>query len=208
MGLHLTRRVPLQDVSIVRIARELKVSPGSVHYHLKGRSSLTTGIINQFYREMLERWPTPQGSWKSDVIAMATELHDHFCDYPGVAAYYVQHNRYDVLIPATSVEGGGVAMKFFEKYLSTLENSGLAPARTATFAVILSQFIHVTAHANAQHQWPGEHADLRAHLNQYDRKEFPSLNRLKKEFVGVTGDSAFKSGLELIVHGMEIERGC
>ena len=124
MGLHLTRRVPLQDVSIVRIARELKVSPGSVHYHLKGRSSLTTGIINQFYREMLERWPTPQGSWKSDVIAMATELHDHFCDYPGVAAYYVQHNRYDVLIPATSVEGGGVAMKFFEKYLSTFENSG------------------------------------------------------------------------------------
>lgn len=206
-GLELTKTVPLQEVSIVRLAREMDLTPGALHYYLDGRQSLTSGIINRFYGEMLLSWPASSDDWQSDLRDVATAIQQCFKRYPGIAAYYVLHNRFDVLIPAIGSADGEAPMQFFENYLSALDRVGLSRERTATYAVILLQFIHITAYATAQHQWPGERSDVKLQIDRYSRKEFPSLSRIGGAFAAVTGDAAFGFGLDLIVAGLAMEWG-
>ena len=206
-GLQLTKTVPLQEVSIVRLARELDVTPGALHYHLNGRQSLTSGIINRFYGEMLSHWPATSGDWQQNLRNVAATIQQCFKRYPGIAAYYVLHNRFDVLLPAIGTEHGEAPMKFFDRYLSELGRVGLSPQRTATYAVILLQFIHITAYATAQHQWPSERSTVKSYIDRYRKKEFPNVLRFGNAFAAVTGDAAFRFGLDLIVAGLAMERG-
>ena len=207
-GLQLTKTVPLQEVSIVRLARELDVTPGALHYHLNGRQSLTSGIINRFYGEMLSYWPATSGDWQQDLPNVAAAIQQCFKRYPGIAAYYVLHNRFDVLLPAIETDHGEAPMKFFDSYLSELGRVGLSRQRTATYAVILLQFIHITAYATTRHQWPSERSGVKSYIERYRKKEFPNVLRFGNAFAAVTGDAAFRFGLDLIVAGLAMERRC
>ena len=51
-GLELCRRMPLQELSVVRMAHELGVPPALIHYYLGGRGALTSGVMNAYYREL------------------------------------------------------------------------------------------------------------------------------------------------------------
>src|SRR6516165_8910078 len=86
VGLALTKSLPLQDVSIVRVARELEVTPASIHYYVEGRDALTLGIVNLFIHDLLAEWPQPRAPWKSNLEAAATAIYRHYVRYPGIAA--------------------------------------------------------------------------------------------------------------------------
>ena len=98
-------------------------------------------------------------------------------------------------------------MRFFDSYLSEFGRVGLSRQRTATYAVILLQFIHITAYATARHQWPSERSGVRSYIGRYRTKEFPNVLRFGNAFAAVTGDAAFRFGLDLIVTGLATERG-
>ena len=59
VGLQLTKTTSLVDLSIVRVAKELGVTPALIHYYLAGggRDALTSGVMNLYYRDLIERWP-------------------------------------------------------------------------------------------------------------------------------------------------------
>ena len=105
VGLALTKSLPLQDVSIVRVARELDVTPASIHYYLEGRDALTLGIVNLFIHDLSAEWPQPRSSWKADLEATATAIYRHYVRYPGIAAYFAAQNRFRVFIPAGEQRG-------------------------------------------------------------------------------------------------------
>ncbi len=51
----MTRKERLSLLSIVRVSESLKVRPGALHYHLQSREALITGVINLFYKSLLEQ---------------------------------------------------------------------------------------------------------------------------------------------------------
>lgn len=63
VSLQLTKTVPLSELSVVRVAHELGVTPGLIHYYLRGRDKLTSGVMNAFYREAVEDWPSQEIDW-------------------------------------------------------------------------------------------------------------------------------------------------
>lgn len=206
VGLALTKSVPLRDVSIVRVARELDVTPASIHYYLEGRDALTLGIVNLFIRDLLTEWPRPRSSWKPDLEAVATATYRQYVRYPGIAAYFAAQNRFRILIPAGEQRGAEHLHGFLERYFAAIGAVGLNARRSAVYALVLIQFIIAAAHATASHHLPGEQDALGEVLAALDRRTYPNIHRMRASYLGLAGDDAFRAGLHLILAGLQSER--
>jgi AcrR family transcriptional regulator len=205
-GLALTKTLPLQDVSIVRVAQEFGVTPASIHYYLEGRDALTFGIINLFVRDLLSEWPIPTGAWAADLEACAQVIYRHYVRYPGIAAYFAAQNRFRVLVQGPRVRGAENRFRFLERYFMAINSVGLTARRSAVYALVLIQFIIAAAHATASHQLPGEQRNLAGILAALDPKEYPTTHHMRAGYLAVAGDEVFAAGLRLILAGLEAER--
>ena len=109
VSLQLTKTVPLSELSVVRVARELGVTPGLIHYYLGGRDGLTSGVMNAFYREAVESWPSEAKDWRQNLEVVANAVYRFYLRYPGIVVYVASHNRYrlvqDVGMPPPRVAG-------------------------------------------------------------------------------------------------------
>lgn len=204
-ALAMTAEVPLHELSIVRAAQELEVTPALIHYYLGGRNALTSGVMNAFYRELVEQWPALRNAWRKDLEAICTAVYDAHARYPGIAAYVVSHNKYrmvqDVLPGETDF---GVLL--FEKFTSAVQAIGFDAARTGMYTHLLNEFVTGYAQATAAHRWPGEHAQfLDAKLASLDRRLFPAAHFVSKTFTRLDATSAFQTGLRLFLDGLALE---
>ncbi len=57
----------LDEISMVRVAREFGVVPGLIHYYVGSRDELLSGVINQYFRERIAQMPMPSGDWRRDM---------------------------------------------------------------------------------------------------------------------------------------------
>lgn len=204
-GLLLASSVPLQDLSVVRIASELGVTAASIRYHLRGRDALTAGIVNMFYRHLLANWPPRADDWRTNVSGVAELIYRSYLRYPGVAAYFAAENRFRILASAIRVDRETMAL-FMERYLSVIRQVGLDIERSTTYAVILLQLLHMAAHATARHQWPGEHKLLEKHLRGLEPATFPNTVEMRDSYLSMEGETAFKAVLHLVLSGLEREQ--
>jgi AcrR family transcriptional regulator len=204
-GLALTRTVPLQDLSVVRVAKDLGVTAAAIRYYLRGRDALTSGIIILFYRELLAKWPRLTSDWKRDIPAVATLVYQAYLKYPGVAAYFSAEDRFRILSSAIRADRRTMSM-FLEKYFSVMRTVGLDPERTANYGVLLLQLLNMAAHATSRHQWPAQHKSIANHLNALDPKEFPSTALVRESYLSMAGDTALAAAIDLLVSGLEQSR--
>jgi AcrR family transcriptional regulator len=204
-GLELTRTIPLQDLSVVRVAKEFGVTAASIRYYLRGRDALTSGIVILFYRELLAKWPRLTSDWKRDITAVATLVYRAYLEYPGIAAYFSAENRFRILSSAIRADRRTMSM-FLEKYFSVVRTVGLDPERTANYGVILLQLLNMAAHATARHQWPAQHKSIANHLNALDPTEYPSTALVRESYLTMAGETAFAAALDLVVSGLEQSR--
>jgi AcrR family transcriptional regulator len=205
-GLVLTKSIALQDVSIVRIAREFDVTPASIHYYLHSRDALTSGIVSLFVRDLLDVWPALGSSWKTDLENVASAIYRHYVQYPGIAAYFAGQNRFRVFIAAGGQEHAEHLNRFLEAFFAAVARVGLDNRRTAVYALVLIQFIIAAAHSKASHQLPGEQGELGGLLASLDHRKYPTINRMRTSYLGLAGDDAFRAGLGLILRGLQAER--
>jgi AcrR family transcriptional regulator len=205
-GLELAKDIPLHELSIVRVAHELGVTPAMIHYHLDGRDDLTSGVVNLFVGQLLAQWPRQTGRWQADLREVALTIYRHFSRFRGISAYFVAQNRFQILLAAAEKASGPVLFDFLERYFSAVRGVGLSPQLAATYGVLLIQFVHTTAYHTASHHWPGEQAKLASHLARLDRVKFPNISALRQSYLQVAGDAAFEAGLALILRGIAAER--
>jgi len=205
-GLALTKSQPLQDVSIVRVAQEFGVTPASIHYYLDGRDTLTFGIINLFFRDLLSEWPILTGVWSADLEALAEVIYRHYVRYPGIAAYFAGQNRFRVLVQSNRPRGEEHRFRFLERYFMAIDSVGLPARRGAVYALVLIQFIIASAHATANHQLPGEQRHIRTLLGAVEQKEYPTIHQMRASYLAVAGDDVFAAGIRVILAGLQAER--
>lgn len=206
-GLELTRTMPLQDISVVRIASELDVTAASIRYYLRTRDALTAGIISAFYRGVLDSWPRLSGDWKTDLTAVAETIYRNFLIYPGVAAYFAALSRFRILAAAAKMEDDQAVALFLERYFAVIRHVGLDVERSAKYSVILLQLLHMSAHNTTRHQWPGEHEVLTTFLEGLDAESFPNIAAMRDSYLRMAGQYAFQAALDLVISGLELERG-
>ena len=210
-GLQLARTIPLAKISVVRVARELKITPRLIHYYLGrgefgGRAGMTAGIMSIYYREQLNGWPKSTGDWRVDLENVARYLFQCLITYPGIASYSAAHEKFRLIQPTNGVEAhfGRLA---YEKYLGTFRNAGFEPDHAVVYGHIVNEFVTACAVAAVSRPWPGEHRSyLAASLADIDVEEYPNLHSCRNSLYQLDTRVAFNEGLELILSGIENKR--
>ena len=205
-ALEMARRIPLQDLSIVRVAQELDVTPGLIHYYLGARDALTSGVMNAFYKELVARWPAATGHWRRDLEAVCAVVYETHASYRGVASYVVSHNKYRMVQDVRAGETDyGVLV--FEKFNSAVRAAGFDGPQTGMYTHLLNEFVTAYAQATATYRWAGEHSDfLVRKIAELNPREYPTSHFVSKGLAKLDAPTAFKIGLELVLVGLERAR--
>ena len=204
-ALHLCQTEQLQDISIVRMAREFGVTPALIHYYVGGRDALTSGVMNRAFREIVSHFPSHTGDWRADVAAVMRTFYREQVKHPGIAAYVMSHNRYRLIQDVAQGETD-YGILFFDRVVSCVRQSGLDASRTAMFTHLILQHVLASAHQQTSHQLPGDHHNfLVSRLRRLDLRERPNVHFVLQSFSELTGDQAFEASLEVLVQGIQVE---
>jgi AcrR family transcriptional regulator len=207
-ALELSKREPLQNISIVRVAAELNVTPALIHYYVGGRDRLTSGVMNSFYAQLTEKLPDVAIDWRGDINAVFDALYAIYISYGGIVAYIMSHNRFRLfqLIEAKEQDFGSV---FFERVIASIRLAGLSAQRTAMYAHLLLQHVLSSAYQQASHQLPEDHQQfLVSRMKKLSSKATPNTHFVLESFSMLRGDDAFRAGLTIIADAIarEVER--
>jgi AcrR family transcriptional regulator len=204
-ALELCRQEPLQNVSIVRVAAQLNVTPASIHYYIGGRDRLTSGVMNSFYRTVIAHLPEPAADWRSDIRMVFVAIYETYITYGGIVAYVMSHNRFRLfqLVEPREQDFGSV---FFERVVGSVRLAGLSAQRTAMYTHLLLQHVLSSAYQQASHQLPEDHQQfLVARMKKLSSKATPNTHFVLESFSTLRGEDAFRAGLEIIEDAMARE---
>lgn len=207
VAFRLTKTVSVSDLSIVRVARELGVTPALIHYYFAGggRDALTSGVMNAFYREVVEQWPPETGDWKHNYEVVCDAIYMAYLRYPGISIYAASHNRYQLVQDVQEGETD-YGLVVLEKFTSTVRQAGFGAARTGVLAHLLMLFITAYAHATVTRRWPGQHSEfLNSKLSALDPVEFPNCHFVQSGLTSLNATEAFTTGLRIVLQGFEVE---
>jgi len=207
VAFQLTKSVPLADISIIRVARELGVTPALIHYYMGGRDAVTSGIMNLFYRQLVEAWPQKVSpDWRHHLEVAADTVYRAYLRYPGIAAYVVSHNRFR-MVQNTAENEVDYGILFFERFCAAVQSIGFNASLTGTYAHLLIEYIISSAHSTVRHMWPGEHRDfLDRKLSALDPVQFPATHFVREGLINLNASAAFTVGLGLLLQALEINR--
>jgi hypothetical protein len=201
----LAKTVPLQELSIVFVAKTLGVTPALIHYYVGGRDWLTSGTMNLFYSDLLRKLPENTGNWERDIPRMAHTIYEHLVQYAGVAAYMVSHNRFRIW-QLTAYGQREYGVEVLEKLTACVSQAGCAPKRTGIYTHLIMEFVIGSAHRAAHHLFPSDHQEfLTDKLSKLDPERFPTLMLTDTAPISLGPESAFNEEIRLFMLGLEHE---
>lgn len=204
-ALAMSRKTPLQDLSIVMVAKQMEVTPALIHYYIEGRDWLTSGIMNRFYKELLRKWPKPTGDWESDLVAAAELIFEQFVRYAGIAAYVVTHSRFRIF-QLTLPEEVDYGVEMLEKFAGVVRSSGLSSQETGTFAHLIMEFLISASNGATHNIYPRDHTSfLEEKANDLDPEKYPNIHFCKKAPFELGGRQVFERGCYLFILGIRQE---
>jgi AcrR family transcriptional regulator len=193
----------LDEISMVRVARELGVVPGLIHYYVGSRDDLLSGVINHYFRARMEQLPLPTGDWKEDMRRVARASIQSMMEYRGVAGYIATHNRFR-LFQKVGPDETDYGLEFFNRVAEVMRCGGLSPKAAALGYHLLMQFIVASAANEIGGQTPGRHEKfIRTRLLGLDKSTHAGALYIAKEFSRLDFTDTFESGLEMLLAGIE-----
>jgi AcrR family transcriptional regulator len=201
-ALKLTKTCPLQDLSILLVARSMKVTPALIHYYIGGRDWLTSGVMNLFYRSLLKKWPDETDDWQADFLASTKVVYEHITLYGGIAAYLVSNSRFRIF-QLTAFGDRDYGVETLERFTGRVRAAGLSGERTGIMAHLILEFIISTAHGTSHHIFPAEHRQfLEEKTNKLDPEKYPNIFFARRAPLELDGAVAFQEGSRLFLLGL------
>ena len=144
----LTKTTPLDQISMVQLAKDFGVAPGLIHYYLGGRDNLISGVLNNYYRERMSQMPALTGDWRADVETIARTSFSVGVDNPGVSLYVASHNRYRLF---QNVDEGETdyGLMYFNHLTTALKQGGFSADQVALGYHLIAQFLVASTMAEA-----------------------------------------------------------
>ncbi|AOY95344.1 TetR family transcriptional regulator [Cupriavidus sp. USMAA2-4] len=202
----LTRTMPLDQISMVQLAKDFGVAPGLIHYYLGGRDKLVSGVLNDYYRMRMSRTPALSGDWRGDVERIARLSFQVALENPGVSIYVASHNRFRLF---QDVEPGETdyGMEFFNRMTSAIMQGGFSAEQVALAYHLIAQYLVSTSMAEASRQLPAYHqAFIEEKLSQVPAGQYPGARFVAKAFSRLSSETAFEEGLRITLDGIEAWR--
>jgi AcrR family transcriptional regulator len=205
MAYRLAKTVPLQELSIVVVAKSLGVTPALIHYYVGGRDWLTSGTMNLFYADLLKRVPKNTGDWQRDVPRTAHVIFDHLVKYAGIASYMVSHSKFRTF-QLTAYGQRDYGVEVLEKLAACVLQAGCSPERTGIYAHLIMEFVIGAAHRTARRLFPSEYREfLEDKLSKLDPNKFPTLILTNSAPISLGPEKAFQEEIRLFMLGLNSE---
>ncbi|MEX3950759.1 TetR/AcrR family transcriptional regulator [Paraburkholderia sp. EG287B] len=200
----MAKTLPLDQVSMVQLAKEFGVAPGLIHYYLGSRDDLISGVLNGYYRRRLEALPALTGNWRSDVEIIARTSYSLAREMPGVSLYVASHNRFR-LFQAVAPGEIDYGMALFNHITSAFLQGGFAADRAALAYHLLAQYLLSSSISAAGRQSPAEHSTyLRGKFDEVPDDRYPAAKIVGAAFSRLSSEQAFDEGLKLLLDGFAI----
>lgn len=201
-AVELVRRESIAKVSMVRIARELGVAPGLIHYYLGSKEALLSAVINAAYAERMEALPARSNDWRADLTALVRAVVADLARWPGLATYIMTRNRFRLFQQVQQGETD-YGLAFFDYVGSLLRDAGFSAEHAALVYHLLLLFATSVAVERENRQAPGEHrAFIENYVAQFDPQRVPGATFLVAPFAKLTTDSSFAAGIDLLLDGV------
>jgi AcrR family transcriptional regulator len=204
-AMKLAIKTPLQDISIVTVAKSMNVTPALIHYYIGGRDWLTSGVMNLFYKDLLRKWPEEKDDWRDDLEAAIHCMYEQFARYAGIAAYVVSNSRFRVF-QLTAFGDRDYGVELLDRFTGLVRKTGLSAERTGIYASQMIDFVTQTGHSAALHLYPAEHrAFLDEKASKLDETRYPNISFARFAPMEIDGKLAIREGLDLFFLGIATE---
>lgn len=201
-AMRLVQEESVSELSIVRLARELGVTPGLVHYFVGSRDELISGIMNVAFRERVEALPPPSGQWRTDLEAVAAASFRVMQRWKGIATYTVTHNRFRLfqkVLPGERDWG----LAYFDHVGEILRRGGFTPGQAAMAYHLFMLFLVSIGNEIANRQTPAEHRDFVMGYVMPRADAYPGAAFLVDAFTQVRSEATLQAGLQALLDGFE-----
>lgn len=197
----LAQTEPLAEISITRLARELGVTPGLIHYYVGSRDDLLSAVMNNAFRDRMSEVPPLTGDWRGDLEGVARAVQRTHARWPALATYIATHNRFRLF---QKVQPGETdyGLAFFDHMGRIFANGGFTPSQSALAYHLLMTFLVSVGSATANRQAPKEHEDfIVGYVSRFDPDAVPGAAYLVRPFAKIDAQGTFEAGLSLLLDG-------
>jgi AcrR family transcriptional regulator len=202
-AVQIAQQESLDDLSMVRLARELGITPGLVHYYVGSRDALISAIVNLAYRERLEALPPLTGSWRHDLREIARVSRATMRKWRGVAAYVATRNR-SRLFQGESGDETDWGLAFFDRVATILKNGGFTAEQAAMAYHLTMLFLVSVGSADANRLMPAAHREfILGYLARPAAVARAGAQFVAEPFTRIDADATFEAGLEVLFDGFE-----
>ena len=192
---------PLEEISMVGLARELNVAPALIHYYVGTRDDLISGVANRYKQVLLKRARPLTGNWSEDLVLEAKMSFKTNVEYGGVLRYMMSHNRFRLFQQVSEGEiDHGVL--YLERLAGIFRSGGFKPQQAAIACHLYLQYVMTSAYAEVSHQLPGFHQDyILSKFATHPTGTLPNAGYLLPHFASLDTATAFPAGLRLLIDG-------
>lgn len=200
-AVRLARTEPITELSMVRVARELGVAPGLVHYYVGSRDDLLSAVLNVAFKERCEALPPMTGRWQDDLAGIARSTVAATERWPGLGVYIMTRSRlrlFQRVGPGETDHG----LVYFDRVGRVLKASGFPSDKAAMVYHTLMLFVVNIAVDRENRQAPAVHKDfIRRYVGQFDPEDVPGAAFLVQPFSEIDNERTFEVGLALLIQG-------
>lgn len=202
-AIELAQKESISEVSMVRVAREMGVAPGLVHYYVGSKDDLLSAVLNAAFKERVMALPPVTGDWRVDLEGVCRSGLKTLARWPGVAHYIATQNRFRLF---QRVQPGETdyGLAYFDHLGRILEHAGFTPTQAAVAYDLTMMFVTSISVEFANRQAPGEHEDfITGYVSRFDRKQIPGAAFLVGPFAKIDSERRLDAGLKLMLDGFE-----
>jgi AcrR family transcriptional regulator len=192
---------PLEDISMVRLARELGVAPGLIHYYVGSRDDLISGVANRYFQARLSNVQALTGRWEEDLWQESMQSFRMGVEYGGVLRYMMSHNRFRLFQQVAEGETDH-GVRYLNRMVGIFRAGGFTPQQAAVGYHLLSLYVMSSTYAEVSRQLPGFHGRyIRDQIESHPAGELAHARFFLAEFASLDSATAFPEGLRIMIEG-------
>jgi len=206
-AVQLTKVEPLEELSIVGLARDFGVASSLIHYYVGSRDGLISGVVNEYFKRRVERLAALTGQWRHDIEKHARLSYAFMVEYGGVLRYVMAHNRFRLF---QQVEPGQTdyGLVYLNRVAEIFRDAGYSPEHTAMGYHLLAQYTMTAAYAQVSRQLPALHAKfIRKQIESASPQEYAAAHYMLTPFIELDANKSFETGLQMLLDSMEQWKG-
>ncbi len=199
----MTASVSLADLSIVRLAADLGVQAGTIHYHIGSRENLITAVMNRFYRDILETIDAGPDSatWQDELRRYGKVWLEAKLSHPGIANYIASNDKFRVFQKPIGGEADFGA-RFMDRVFALLLRAGFTSDDAAQCWHLMALYTNATAQTIAMKHAPAEHSSfILGRAKRYDEASYPGLAHALQALARLDARAAYKRSFDDLLAG-------